>query len=149
MVEVNRRGSQISLEMIQSLRRILAMPQALSRRERECVVGFVEEGHSRREAARVFKTAPSTTVRIVRRFRQTGSLEARPRGGFRHGKLPAHRAFIMETVGKQPDITMPELAAVLLAEKAISVAPATLSRFLIACGFSFKKNPSGKRTRQA
>ena len=33
---------------------------------------------------------------------------------------------------------MPELAAVLLAEKAITVAPATLSRFLIACGLSKK-----------
>jgi hypothetical protein len=43
------------------------MPLALSKRERECVVGFVEDGHSRRVAARVFKTAPSTTVRIVRR----------------------------------------------------------------------------------
>ena len=125
------------------------MPQALSRRERECVVGFVEEGHSRREAACVFKTAPSTTVRIVRRFRETGSFEARRRGGFRHGKLPPHRDFVMQAVRARSDITMPELAAVLLAEKAITVAPATLSRFLIACGLSFKKNTSGKRTRQA
>jgi transposase len=125
------------------------MPQALSRRERECVVSFVEEGHSRREAARIFKTAPSTTVRIVRRFRETGSCEARPRGGFRHGKLPPHRDFILKTVAARSDITMPELAAILLAEKAIVVAPATLSRFLIGCGFSFKKNASGKRTRQA
>ena len=97
------------------------MPQALSRRERECVVGFVEEGHSRREAARVFKTAPSTTVRIVRRFRETGCVEARPRGGFRHGKLPQHRDFILKTVAIHSDMTMPELAAVLLADKAISV----------------------------
>lgn len=125
------------------------MSQALSKRERECVVGFVEDGHSRREAARVFKTAPSTTVRIVRRFKETGSLEARPRGGFRHGKLPPHRDFILKTVASRGDITMPELAAVLRAEKAITVAPATLSRFLIACGFSFKKNTSGIRTRQA
>jgi transposase len=135
--------------MIQGLRRTLIMPQALSKRERECVVGFVEDGHSRREAARVFKTAVSTTVRIVRRFKETGSIEARPRGGFRHGKLPPHRDFILKTVAAQGDITMPELAAVLLAEKAITVAPATLSRFLIACGFSFKKNTSGIRTRQA
>ena len=85
------------------------MPQALSKRERECVVGFVEDGHSRREAARVFKTAPSTTVRIVRRFRETGSLEARPHGSFRHGKLPPHRDFILKTVATQGDITMPEL----------------------------------------
>lgn len=34
---------------------------------------------------------------------------------------------------------MPELAAVLSAEKAITVAPETLSRFLIACGLSVKK----------
>jgi transposase len=135
--------------MIQGLRRVVVMPQALSKRERECVVGFVENGHSRREAARVFKTAPSTTVRIVRRFRETGSIEARPRGGFRHGKLPPHRDFILKTVATRGDITMPELAGVLLAEKGITVAPATLSRFLIACGFSFKKNPSGVRTRQA
>jgi hypothetical protein len=53
--------------MIQGLRRIMILPQVLSKRERECAVGFVEDGHSRREAARVFKTAPSTTVRIVRR----------------------------------------------------------------------------------
>lgn len=124
------------------------MPQALSKRERECIVGFVEEGHSRREAARVFRTAPSTTVRIVRRFRETGSLEARPRGGFRHGKLPPQRDFILKLVAARSDITMPELASVLQAEKAITVAPATLSRFLIGCGFSFKKNTSGVRTRQ-
>ena len=124
------------------------MPQALSRRERECVVGFVEEGHSRREAARVFKTAPSTTVRIVRRFRETGSCEASPRGGFRHGKLPPHREFILKAIAARGEITMPELAAVLLAEKAITIAPATLSRFLIACGLSFKKNASGVGTRQ-
>ena len=124
------------------------MLQALSRRERECVVGFVDDGHSRREAARVFKTAPLTTVRIVRRFRETGSMEARPRGGFRHGKLPAQRDFVLKTVAARSDITMPELAAVLMSEKAITVAPATLSRFLIACGLSFKKNAAGVRTRQ-
>lgn len=124
------------------------MPQALSKRERECVVGFVEDGHSRREAARVFKTAPAAAVRLVRRFRETGSLEARSRGGFRHGKLPPHRDFVLKTVVAQSDITMLELVAVLLAEKAVTVAPATLSRFLIACGFSFKKNTSGVRTRQ-
>jgi transposase len=125
------------------------MPQALTRRERECVIGFVESGHSRREAAQVFKTAASTAVRIVRRFKETGSMEAKPRGGFRHGKLPAHRAFILDVVDKRPDITMPELAAVLLAQKGITVAAATLSRFLKLCGLSFKKNSSGIRTRQA
>jgi hypothetical protein len=48
------------------------------------------------------------------------------RGGFRYSKLPPHRAFVLKTVATCGDITMPELADVLLAEKAITVAPGTL-----------------------
>ena len=125
------------------------MPHPLSKDLRERVVGFVSEGHSRREAARHFKTAAATAVRLVRQWKETGSLDPKPRGGFRHGKLPPHRAFILAAVEAHGDITMPELVAVLLEEKGVSVAPATLSRFLIACGLSFKKNPSGIRARQA
>ena len=116
------------------------MPHALSKDLRERVVGFVEEGHSRRKASQHFKTAAATAVRLVRQWKETGSLEPKPLGGFRHGKLPPHRAFIFAIVEARGDITMPELAAVLLKEKGVSVAPATVSRFLIACGFSFKKS---------
>jgi transposase len=113
------------------------MPHALSNDLRERVVEYVEDGKSRREAARRLKVASSTAVRVVKTFRETGSFAPKPRGGYRHGKLPP------------PDITMPELAAVLLQEKTVTVAPATVSRFLIGCGLSFKKNTAGKRTRQA
>jgi transposase len=54
----------------------------------------------------------------------------------------------LKVVATRSDVTMPELVAILLAEKAIAVAPATLSRFLIGCGLSVKKNSSGKRARQ-
>jgi len=37
------------------------------------------------------------------------------------------------------DITMPELAARLLDEWQVAVNPASLSRFLCAAGYSFKK----------
>lgn len=123
------------------------MPHPLSKDLRERVVGFVNEGHSRREAAQHFKTAAATAVRLVRQWKETGSLDPKPRGGFRHGKLPPLRDFILKIVAARGDITMPELAAVLLAEKGFAVAAATLSRFLIACGLSFKKNSAGKRTR--
>jgi transposase len=46
-------------------------------------------------------------------------------------------------------MTVPELAAAVLAEKGIVVSPQSLSHWLINKGFSFKKNTSGKRTRQA
>jgi len=38
-----------------------------------------------------------------------------------------------------PDITMPELAAKLAAEKAVTAHPASLSRVLLKAGLSFKK----------
>lgn len=125
------------------------MPQPLSNDLRRRLVECVEEGHSRREAAARFKTAPSSAVNVVRLWKETGSVEPRPRGGFRHGKLKPHNEFILGIVGRRPDITMPELAAELLAAKDVKIDPSNLSKFLIARGLSFKKNPAGIRARQA
>jgi transposase len=125
------------------------MPQPLSNDLRLRLVEFVEEGHSRREAAARFRTAASSAVNVMKLWKDTGSVSPRPRGGFRHGKLKPHRAFILEFVAEQPDITMPELAVALLAEKNIKIDPSNLSKFLIGCGLSYKKKPSGLGTRQA
>ena len=80
-------------------------------------------------------------------LRETGSVEPRPIGGKRHGKLDPAEAFLLDFVERTPDVTMPELATALLAEKGILAAPQSLSRWLIKKGFSFKKNTSGQRTR--
>ncbi len=66
-------------------------------------------------------------------------MERRPRGGFRHGKLKPHGAFILGVVERQPDITMPGLAAELLASKGVKTDPSNLSKVPIAQGLSFKK----------
>lgn len=125
------------------------MPHPLSNDLRERVVAFVEAGHSRHEAAAHFGTSVSFAVNLMKRWRETGSVDPRPRGGFRHGKLGPHRDFILAAVAARGDITMPELAAALATARSVKVDPSRLSKFLISCGFSFKKNPSGKRTRQA
>ena len=125
------------------------MPHPLSNDLRERVVAFVEAGHSRHEAAARFGTSVSFAVNLMKLWRETGSVEPRPRGGFRHGKLRPHKDFIIAAVTARSDITMPELAAVLARARSIEVDPSRLSNFLIASGFSFKKNPSGKRTRPA
>ena len=125
------------------------MPQPLSNDIRRRLVACVEEGLSRRKAAIRLKTAASTAVKVLKLWEKTGSLEPRPRGGFRHGKLKPHRDFILAIVAKRPDITMPELAHELHSAKAVTIDPSNLSKFLIGCGLSFKKNPSGKRARQA
>jgi transposase len=125
------------------------MPHPLSNDLRRRVVRFVEAGHSRNEAAGHFDTSVSFVVKLMQLYRETGRIDPKPRGGFRHGKLGPHRVFILRQVETRGDISMRELAALLRTAKGVEVAPATLSRFLIACGLSFKKNPQGIRTRQS
>jgi transposase len=125
------------------------MPHALSNDLRERVVGFIETGQSCHEASRHFGTSVSFAVNLMALYRQTASVEHRAMGGKRHGKLDAVEAFLLASVKRSPGMTMPELAAALLAEKDIAVSPQSLSRWLINKGFSFKKNASGKRARQA
>lgn len=125
------------------------MAQPLSNDLRLRLVEYVEEGHSRRAAAERFKTAASSAVNVLRRWKETGSVEPKPRGGFRRGKLKPHREFILGVVSERPDITMPELADVLLAAQDVQIDPSNLSKFLIGCGLSYKKKPSGLGARQA
>jgi transposase len=66
--------------------------------------------------------------------------QGRPPGG---GKLAPHLTLLLEWVDADPDITMPELAAKLLAERAVTAHPASLSRVLLQAGLSFKKNSAG------
>ena len=124
------------------------MPHPLSNDLRRRVVKFVEAGHSRNEAAQHFGTSVSFAVNLMKRYQETGRVDPKPRGGFRHGKLGPHRGFILRQVEVKHDISMPELVNLLHKAKGVEVAPATLSRFLIACGLSFKKNAQGIRTRQ-
>lgn len=81
----------------------------------------------------------SFVVNLMKRYCATGRVDPKPRGGFRHGKLGRHRVFILRQVETGYDISMPELAALLRQAKGVKAAPATLSRFLIASGLSFKK----------
>ena len=125
------------------------MPHPLSNDLRLRLVAFIADGHSRREAAARFKTAASSAVNVMKLWKDTGSVEPRLRGGFRHGKLKPHREFILGVVAEQPDITMPELAEALRVAQGVKIDPSNLSKFLIGCGLSYKKKPSGIRARQA
>lgn len=112
------------------------------------IVGEIERGQSCRAAARRFGVAPSTAVRLAQRKARTGSLaparQGRPVGS---GSLAAHVAELIGWVEAEGDITMPELAARLLAEHGVKAHPASLSRLLLGAGFTVKKNAAGERNR--
>jgi len=118
---------------------------------RERIVAHVAAGGSRRGAARQFEVSDSCAVKLMARMDRTGSLEparqGRPPGD---GKLAAHRDFLIEQVEARPDITMPELAGLLEAQRGVKVSAPLLSRVLCAAGFSDKKSPDGlgARTRR-
>jgi transposase len=115
------------------------MPKPYSLDLREGVVGFVEEGHSRRTAAPQFKVSVSFVVNLMKAVRTRGSLAPKPLGGRRHAKLEPHRGFLLAQVTGKADITMPELAAELALATGAKADPASLSRWLIRAGYRFKK----------
>lgn len=120
----------------------MGKPYSIDLRER--VQAAVDGGQSRRAAARHYAVSASFAVKLANRVSRTGSAEparqGRPPGG---GKLAPYLALLLEWVDAEPDITMPELAAKLLTERAVTVHPASLSRALLQAGLSFKKNSAG------
>ena len=81
-------------------------------------------------------------------FRKRGAIAPKALGGWRHSELDPHRVFILRRVAEKDDISMPELAGELHAASGVKADPASLSRWLIRIGLSFKK-PSGQRMRSA
>jgi transposase len=113
---------------------------------RRRVARFVEAGHSCHEAARHFEVSVAFVVRLMAAYRATGSLAAKPEGGWRYSKLDPHREFLIRRVSEKSDITMPQLAAELLA-LGTKVTPASISHWFRRQGYRFKKNAAGQRTR--
>jgi transposase len=115
---------------------------------RERVQAEVEGGQSRRGAARRYDVSASFAVKLAERVSRTGSPEparqGRPPGG---GKLAPYLTALLGWIDAEPDITMPELAAKLKAEKDVTAHPASLSRLLLKAGLSFKKNTAGLGSR--
>src|SRR5277367_2327113 len=116
------------------------MPKPYSLYLRERVVSYVEAGHSRRAAAAHFRVSPSFVINLMTAFRARGAVTPKALGGWRHSKLDPHRVFILRRVAEKDDISMPELAGELYASSGVKADPASLSRWLIRNGLSYKKS---------
>lgn len=123
----------------------MGKPYALDLRER--IVAYVAAGHSARAAGRVFGVSASTAVRLMDAQRRRGTLEPRPQGRAPGtvGKLAAHRAFLLEVVKAEPDITLRELAGALLEAQGVAVNLSSLHRALKAAGQTYEKRPDRQR----
>lgn len=113
------------------------MPRTYSSDLRERLTAAVTAGMSRNEAADVFSVAISTAVKWMQRLRDTGSWEAKPRGGGA-SPLEQHKERILAVVREQPDATLKELLAT-LRKQGIHTSKSALDRFLARHKITRKK----------
>jgi transposase len=117
------------------------MSKALSVDLRERVVGAVEGGASRREAAERFGVSASSAVRWKKRESETGSVAPKALGGDRRsGKIEAHAGWLKAFVEKHHDATLEEIGAALKTEKGHSAGVSTLWRFFDRHAITLKKS---------
>jgi transposase len=108
------------------------------------VVEAVVAGSSRRAAGGRFSVSASSAIRWAARAAAEGSPAARKQGRpAGKGPLSDHLDYLIAAVEARPDITMPELAARLLAERGVAAAAASISRLLCRAGFTYKKTADG------
>lgn len=125
------------------------MSGAYSQDLRERVIAAVEqEGLSRRAAADRYRIGVATAIRWLRAVSE-GRRHARPAGGDRRLRLPAHEAWLLALVEAEPDLILIEIAERLLAEHAVKADAGMLSRFYTRRGISFKKNRARQRAAPA
>lgn len=120
------------------------MTKPLSVDLRDRIARYVEEGHSRRQAAKVFGVGTSSAIRYAAQHQATGSVEPAKQGGDRRSKLKDHRDYLLRRVKEVPDISLGELETE-LKSLGVSIHPSNISRFLRAHGLTYKKNSHSRR----
>ena len=110
---------------------------------RERVVRAVEQGSSRHGVAGHFDVSVSFVVKLMQRFRATGSFKPGDFGGHREPKLARHEAVVRELVDQTPSATLLELKKK-LSERGVEPLrlcrrPFCLSHAAMAVSFSMAK----------
>jgi transposase len=120
------------------------MAKPLDNDLRARVVAAVKAGMSCRAAAARFDVSDSAAIKLMQRYRATGSLEPGQMGGHRPLKLAAWRDWLMKRIGEKPDITTRELADE-LAERGMTVSHVSVWNLLQREDQSHKKNRARQR----
>ncbi len=99
------------------------------------------------ELAKRFAVGTATVKRLIRRFRQTGSIEPLPHGGGQKSKIPAGKlARVRRLLEANPDWSVEELRAAYNEGEGTAVSRSTVVRAIARLGFTQKKSPSSPRS---
>ncbi len=116
------------------------MAKGYSNDLRARAVTLVEDGESRREAARVLGLGASTAIRWIELWQKTGSIDAKPGTGHCRSPLEAHVPWLLDLIAAEPDLTLKEIRARLRSEKKLGSSKSSIARFCDRHDITFKKN---------
>lgn len=106
------------------------------------VIQVIEAGAAARAAARQFVIGDATAVRWAKRWRETGSFEAKSNRGQSRSPLKKHEEWLLDLVRQEPDLTLEEIQCRLLEERQQKAAISAIWRFFDRHSISFKKKRS-------
>ena len=121
------------------------MPKSYSCDLRERVIGMVEAGASRHEAADHFGVSVSSVIKWLQRWMESRTAAPKPRGGS-VSPLEQQSERVLAIITDHPDLTLEETAAE-LGKHRIRTSRSSLSRFFQRHDITFKKKPASCRAR--
>lgn len=122
-------------------------PYSLEFRQR-IIDTYAEGNTSQRKLAQRFRVAPSFVQKILKQYRETGSIEPKQRLEQTPTKLNSTQLDILKNlVAANNDATLAELCVLLLQETNIRVGVSTMFRMLEKQDLTLKKNISSKQER--
>jgi transposase len=116
------------------------MGRAYSQDLRERVMAAVDSGAGAYAAASIFRVSVSYIYKLLDRRKRTGETRARPWAGGSKPKLAAHDEALRARVMSEPDATLAELQAWLIAEHDLKVSIGCLWKRLRHLGLTLKKS---------
>ena len=91
----------------------------------------------------------ATAVRWAKRWRETGSFEAKSNRGQSRSPLKKHEEWLLDLVRQEPDLTLEEIQCRLLEEREQKAAISAIWRVFDRHSISFKKKRSRSRAGSA
>ncbi len=114
---------------------------------RQRVIAAVDTGTGAYVAAPLFRVSVSYVYKALIRRRTTGEVTARPSGSGPKPKLAPHDDALRARIAAEPDITLCELQAWLLAERKVEVSIGCLWNRLRHLELTLKKSHSAPPSR--
>lgn len=101
---------------------------------------YEQESISQRQLAERFRVAPSFIYKLLKQYKEKGTLEPKSHGGGQSLKLTPEEIIILrELVEQKNDATLEELKAQLHEQTQVQISNSTISRVLTRLGLTRKK----------